>query len=43
MLAPASGKILSELVRLQRSETLDVYPYRLERFATGDLINDPQI
>jgi glycine/D-amino acid oxidase-like deaminating enzyme len=43
MLAPASGKILSEFVRLQRSETLDAYPYRLQRFATGDLINDPQI
>jgi len=43
MLAPASGKILSEFVRLQRSETLDAVPYRLERFATGALIDDPQI
>jgi glycine/D-amino acid oxidase-like deaminating enzyme len=43
MLAPATGKIMSELIRLGRSDTLDVQPYRLERFATGDLIDDPQI
>jgi FAD-dependent oxidoreductase domain-containing protein 1 len=43
MLAPASGKVLSEVIRLGRYETLDATPYRLERFATGDLIADPQI
>jgi glycine/D-amino acid oxidase-like deaminating enzyme len=43
MLAPASGKVLSEAIRLGRYETLDAMPYRLERFATGDLILDPQI
>ncbi len=43
MLAPASGKILSEIIRLGRYETLDATPYRLERFATGELISDPQI
>ena len=43
MLAPATGAALSELIRLGRSETLDIHPYRLERFATGDLIDDPQI
>jgi len=43
MLAPATGNILSELIRTGGSETLDVTPYRLERFATGDLIHDPQI
>jgi FAD-dependent oxidoreductase domain-containing protein 1 len=43
MLAPASGKVLSEIIRLGRYETLDATPYRLERFATGDLISDPQI
>jgi FAD-dependent oxidoreductase domain-containing protein 1 len=43
MLAPPSGKALSELIRQGRSETLDIQPYRLERFATGDLIPDPQI
>jgi FAD-dependent oxidoreductase domain-containing protein 1 len=43
MLAPAIGKILSEAIRLGCYETLDGTPYRLERFATGDLIPDPQI
>jgi glycine/D-amino acid oxidase-like deaminating enzyme len=43
MLAPASGKVLSEIIRLGRYETLDATPYRLERFATGALIDDPQI
>ncbi len=43
MLAPAAGKIISELLLRGRSETLDAHPYRLERFATGDLIHDPQI
>jgi len=43
MLAPAVGKILSEAVRLGRSETLEAQPYRLERFRTGDLILDAQI
>jgi glycine/D-amino acid oxidase-like deaminating enzyme len=43
MLAPAIGKALSDLVCLGRSETFDLRPYRLERFATGDLIPDPQI
>jgi glycine/D-amino acid oxidase-like deaminating enzyme len=43
MLAPAVGKVLSEIIRLGRYETLDATPYRLERFATGDLIDDPQI
>lgn len=43
MLAPAAGKIISEMLLRGRSETLDAHPYRLERFATGDLIHDPQI
>jgi sarcosine oxidase subunit beta len=43
MLAPATGKALSELVRLGRCDTFDIAPYRLERFATGDLIADPQL
>jgi len=37
------GKILSEAIRLGRSETLEAQPYRLERFRTGDLILDAQI
>ncbi len=43
MLAPASGKVLSEVIRLGRYETLDATSYQLERFATGALIPDPQI
>jgi sarcosine oxidase subunit beta len=43
MLAPAAGCIVSELIRHGRSATLDAHPYRLERFATGELIHDPQI
>jgi len=43
MLAPAAGKLMSELIRLGRYETLDATAYRLERFATGQLIEDPQI
>jgi FAD-dependent oxidoreductase domain-containing protein 1 len=43
MLAPASGKVLSEAIRLGRYETLDATPYHLERFANGALISDPQI
>ena len=42
-LAPATGKAMSELIQVGRSETLDIRPYRLERFASGDLIPDPQI
>jgi glycine/D-amino acid oxidase-like deaminating enzyme len=43
MLAPAAGKLISELIRLGRYETLDASAYGLERFATGQLIDDPQI
>ena len=43
MLAPATGKAISELIQVGRSETLDIRPYRLEWFASGDLIPDPQI
>ena len=43
MLAPAVGKMLSEAIRLGRSETLEIRPYCLERFRTGNLILDAQI
>jgi glycine/D-amino acid oxidase-like deaminating enzyme len=43
MLAPATGKLISELIRLGRYETLDASAYGLQRFATGQLIDDPQI
>jgi len=43
MLAPAAGRITSELIRLGRAETLEARPYRLGRFAEADPIVDPQI
>ena len=43
MLAPAAGRITSELIRLGRAETLEARPYRLGRFAEAELIVDPQI
>jgi glycine/D-amino acid oxidase-like deaminating enzyme len=43
MLAPAAGRITSELIRLGRPDTLDARPYRLARFAEGEPIDDPQI
>jgi glycine/D-amino acid oxidase-like deaminating enzyme len=43
MLAPATGKAIAECICLGRSQTFDIRPYCLERFASGDLIIDPQI
>lgn len=43
MLAPAAGKALAELIRLGHYKTLNARPYRLERFRTGELIEDTQI
>jgi hypothetical protein len=43
MLAPAAGKITSELIRLGRAETMPAHPYRLRRFAEHEPIVDPQI
>ena len=43
MLAPAAGRITSELIRLGRAETLEARPYRLARFAEAEPIVDPQI
>lgn len=43
MLAPATGKLSSELIRLGRYETLDASAYGLQRFAEGRLIEDAQI
>jgi FAD-dependent oxidoreductase domain-containing protein 1 len=40
MMAPATGKILSELIRLGRAETLDIRPFAVERFARGELFWD---
>lgn len=38
--APAVGKGLSELIRLGRYETLDLTPFRFERFAEDDLVEE---
>jgi glycine/D-amino acid oxidase-like deaminating enzyme len=43
MLAPAAGRITSDLIRLGRTEALEARPYRLGRFAEGEPIVDPQI
>lgn len=38
MMAPATGKVMSELIRLGKYETIDVTCLNLERFSTGELI-----
>lgn len=38
MMAPATGKAMSEVIRLGRSETIDVSCLGLDRFRTGKLI-----
>jgi glycine/D-amino acid oxidase-like deaminating enzyme len=38
--APAVGKGLSELIRLGRYETLELSPFRFERFAENDLVEE---
>lgn len=43
MLAPAAGRVTSDLIRLGRTETLEARPYRLGRFAEGEPVVDPQI
>lgn len=40
MMAPATGKVVSELIRLGRSETIDVSELSIERFARGELFWD---
>jgi glycine/D-amino acid oxidase-like deaminating enzyme len=41
--APAVGKGLSELIRLGRYETIDLSPFRFERFEENDLIPEKGI
>jgi glycine/D-amino acid oxidase-like deaminating enzyme len=38
MMAPATGKVMSEMIRLGRYETVDVSELRVERFAQGKLV-----
>jgi glycine/D-amino acid oxidase-like deaminating enzyme len=40
MMAPASGKVLSELIRTGRTETIDVSSLAVARFARGELCHD---
>jgi len=40
MMSPASGVIVSELIRLERSETFDVSIFAADRFERGALVHD---
>jgi glycine/D-amino acid oxidase-like deaminating enzyme len=40
MMAPATGKVLSELIRTGRAETVDISDLSVERFARGELFWD---
>ena len=40
MMAPATGKAVADLIRLGRSDTVDVSPFRVDRFERGELILD---
>ncbi len=40
MMSPATGKIVSEFVRLGRSETFDVHIFAPDRFERGALVHD---
>jgi FAD-dependent oxidoreductase domain-containing protein 1 len=40
MMAPATGKVMSELIRTGRAETVDVSDLSVERFARGELFWD---
>jgi FAD-dependent oxidoreductase domain-containing protein 1 len=43
MMSPATGRILSELIRLGRSETFDIRPFSPTRFARGELFRDDSL
>ncbi len=40
MMAPATGKVVSELIRLGRSESVDVRPFEIGRFERGEFLHD---
>jgi sarcosine oxidase, subunit beta len=40
MMSPATGMIVSEMIRLGRSETFDVSLFAPDRFARGALVHD---
>ena len=43
MMAPATGKAVSELIRLERSETVDVSPFAADRFERDALVRDEAV
>jgi FAD-dependent oxidoreductase domain-containing protein 1 len=43
MMAPATGKVMSEILRLGASKTIDVSCLSLERFETGELIREEAV
>jgi FAD-dependent oxidoreductase domain-containing protein 1 len=40
MMSPATGLVVSELVRLGESRTFDILPFAVDRFARGALVRD---
>ncbi|MGE0361711.1 MAG: NAD(P)/FAD-dependent oxidoreductase [Vicinamibacterales bacterium] len=40
MMSPATGLVVSELVRLGHSRTFDITPFAVDRFARGELVRD---
>jgi sarcosine oxidase subunit beta len=40
MMAPATGKVVSELIRCGRSETIDISDLSIDRFESGRLFWD---
>lgn len=40
MMSPATGLIVSELVRLGESRTFDIAPFAVDRFERGDVVRD---
>ena len=39
--SPAVGKVISELIAYGKASTIDISPLRIERFAKGELIEEP--
>ena len=40
MMSPATGLVVSELVRLGESRTFDIAPFAVDRFERGALVHD---
>ena len=39
--SPAVGKVISELIAYGKASTIDISPFHIERFAKGELIEEP--